>query len=338
MHWHLAYRQKLRPKDVTLRKLISTALFSALLYRCIGRSQVRHKSYFGQVPESEFVTGERISELCDVAFYSHGYLLSYPSVAKHTKSIVKVGTRLSENAHERRLVETSRVFFTKLDWIDYFVEEVIDRIHGDFVLFTHNSDMRAGSNQAVLEHPRLRRWFGCNMAPNVKTQGIPLGLENPDLWKRTDTQHLANNQMRFKDRLVYIYFNTKTNPKVRNRVARELEANGFRQSHPTQWREYIRQLARHKFCVSPEGNGIDTHRMWECIYLGVVPIVVRTPELEHWFCNLPILWVDNFTQINQDALLAVDVNSLKHHPCRSQHTAHTMTDIKQLMWKEFHLD
>ena len=40
--------------------------------------------------------------------------------------------------------------------------------------------------------------------------------------------------------------------------------------------ENQKRLANHGFCVCPEGNGVDTHRLWECLYLKVVPIVVKS--------------------------------------------------------------
>ena len=37
--------------------------------------------------------------------------------------------------------------------------------------------------------------------------------------------------------------------------------------------EFLSTLASHKFCIVPNGVGIDTDRLWECIFLNVVPIV-----------------------------------------------------------------
>jgi hypothetical protein len=33
-------------------------------------------------------------------------------------------------------------------------------------------------------------------------------------------------------------------------------------------------LAIFKFALCPEGNGIDTYRLWECFYFKVIPIVL----------------------------------------------------------------
>ena len=42
----------------------------------------------------------------------------------------------------------------------------------------------------------------------------------------------------------------------------------------------IKRLSEYKFCICPEGNGVDTHRLWECWYLKVIPIVIRTDFID----------------------------------------------------------
>lgn len=67
--------------------------------------------------------------------------------------------------------------------------------------------------------------------------------------------------------------------------------------------EFIRELSRHRFVVCPTGNGIDCHRIWEALYLGVVPIVRRCRALE-WFKDMPIMFVDDWTEVTPPNLAA----------------------------------
>ena len=54
--------------------------------------------------------------------------------------------------------------------------------------------------------------------------------------------------------------------------------------------------------LCPRGNGIDTHRMWESLYAGVYPVVQRHIAHKN-LDDLPILFVDDFKQINKKFLL-----------------------------------
>jgi hypothetical protein len=57
----------------------------------------------------------------------------------------------------------------------------------------------------------------------------------------------------------------------------------------------------HKFMACPEGNGIDTHRTWECLYIGCIPVMKRS-VFTSFFEHLPICFVNNWEEITEDFL------------------------------------
>ena len=59
-------------------------------------------------------------------------------------------------------------------------------------------------------------------------------------------------------------------------------------------------LARdYRFVICPRGNGIDTHRLWESLYRGSVPIVEKSPWSQY-FANLdiPLMEINHFEELN----------------------------------------
>jgi hypothetical protein len=40
--------------------------------------------------------------------------------------------------------------------------------------------------------------------------------------------------------------------------------------------KYLTTLASYKYAICPPGNGVDCHRIWECLYLGVIPILLHS--------------------------------------------------------------
>jgi len=62
-------------------------------------------------------------------------------------------------------------------------------------------------------------------------------------------------------------------------------------------RDYFIELAKHKSCICPRGNGIDTHRLWESIYLNVIPIVVKNDFIN--IENLPIIILDDWSDLDK---------------------------------------
>jgi len=65
---------------------------------------------------------------------------------------------------------------------------------------------------------------------------------------------------------------------------------------------YIRMLPHYKFIVSPEGNGIDCHRHYEALMAGCIPIVERNDRLFEKYGNCPILYTDDYSEINPEYL------------------------------------
>ena len=67
---------------------------------------------------------------------------------------------------------------------------------------------------------------------------------------------------------------------------------------------YCQQILEHKFMICPQGNGVDCHRNWEVLYLKRVPIMKKTAYLQELYKDYPVLFVDDFGDINKTLLTA----------------------------------
>ena len=71
----------------------------------------------------------------------------------------------------------------------------------------------------------------------------------------------------------------------------------------------LMRLSTYKFCICPEGNGVDTHRLWECLNLKVVPIVIAsefTDILIHQ--EIPLVVLDKWEDFDINTLNYSDYN------------------------------
>ena len=59
--------------------------------------------------------------------------------------------------------------------------------------------------------------------------------------------------------------------------------------------EYFKELKRHKYAICPRGNGLDTHRLWECLYLDVIPIMLKSDSTN--ISGLPIIYLDKWEDL-----------------------------------------
>lgn len=177
------------------------------------------------------------------------------------------------------------------------------------------------SHDALLAHPSLLRWFTKN--PSIvhpKLAPIPLGPK----WQYTSHQFFGEDKepilkilrthcmtplenFRNKDKLLYFHFGQTTDDPfytphkgIRNQVLTICQKD-FILSAGADFENYLVKLGEHRFALSPPGRGLDTHRTWEALMVGTIPIVIRSP-LDILYDKLPVLIVDDWSEITPEFL------------------------------------
>ncbi len=155
----------------------------------------------------------------------------------------------------------------------------------------------------------IKWWFAqnCNVADD-RLIPIPIGMEN-DEWTRPQNKKaiiisLANVDIQ-KRGVVYLNVNRATNferPQIYHLLEEEPWCMTEYGKNGDDYTRYARMIRGHKFTLCPEGNGMDTHRPWEALYLGSFPIVTRRHFTESFAEQLPFLIIDDWKQITKEFL------------------------------------
>jgi len=193
---------------------------------------------------------------------------------------------------------------------------------GRVVILSHNSDgciVPPGPGRSIREYDfvwqgipdNIIHWFGQNVDINdARLTPIPIGLERvrwyPQLHKHEAM--LSRATPRAAERppgLCYLNANTRIRVQ-REELYRRFEGQDWvtaeRGQNGIDFPHYARQLASHKFVLCPDGNGMDTHRTWEALYLGAFPIVQRHRFTEEFARLLPLVIVDDWGQVTREFL------------------------------------
>ena len=68
---------------------------------------------------------------------------------------------------------------------------------------------------------------------------------------------------------------------------------------------YLAELADASFIFSPPGFGWDCYRTWEALYVGAIPVLLKTgTQFDGMFADLPVLFVDSYMDVTEAMLLA----------------------------------
>lgn len=184
---------------------------------------------------------------------------------------------------------------------------VISSLSQKFIIITHNCDYNVDDSYMIPDN--VFRWFTQNVkTDNPKVHSLPIGLENnrwfPEQDKKGKMQRKLQQPKKFK-RMLYLNHSIRTNPAERQKpydLFKGLEwvtiGNG---ANGEGFDNYLDNIYNHPFVICPQGNGIDTHRTWECLYVNTIPVEKR--NLNNRFYNdLPICFVDDWEQITEKFL------------------------------------
>lgn len=161
-----------------------------------------------------------------------------------------------------------------------------------------------------------QHWFTVNKeVDSPAVTSTPLGITNDcadspmhRILGNTAVMREVSREPQVFTNLVYLNINVATYPAERSRV--------FAMFHGQPWvttdapvmtldgrRQFLRRLRAHKFALCPRGNGVDTHRFWEALYMGCIPIVRRELAMRE-FEDLPVCWVNDWAEVTEPFLVA----------------------------------
>ena len=177
-------------------------------------------------------------------------------------------------------------------------------------------------SKTILATKKVARIYGTNLQPVPQLSfSVPLGVTNfteeSDLHTLLgDVSHFvsADERSDHQDKFsltVSASFTSKNNKRVRGQVLRVLSALPRKFKVSVELPDFsaegrIRFLVntRHSaFTVCPEGNGVDTHRLWETLYMGGIPIVTPNPLMNSLYSQLPVLVINKWSDLANSQLL-----------------------------------
>jgi hypothetical protein len=207
--------------------------------------------------------------------------------------------RFLKNTLDFSKLKSDDIIYTHTFYADQLFEKLEKIEYQQNTVITHNSD-----NTVDFVPPDNVYWFTTNVNIRYKSiRSIPIGIEN-DFWLK-DKKKLMQQKLRDKKnfkRMLYVNHNVKTNPKERQKPYDLFSGKSWATvntgSNGQGYENYLDNIYNHPFVICPQGNGIDTHRTWECLYMNTIPIEKRNIN-NQFYTDLPILFVDDWEEITE---------------------------------------
>jgi hypothetical protein len=200
-------------------------------------------------------------------------------------------------------VENNDLVFLNLDYVEHFISYITKNTpKSKFRLVTHNSDRDFTYEMFSKLENYCNKIYAINCTfQNEKVIKIPIGFNDQS------TEVLDKQDFEFinKDNLIYLNFRTGHHISRKSCFEYFSKFDWVNINDETKYlpvSEFYSKLKHYKYCISPRGAGIDTHRLYECLLFGVIPII-KSSELDDLYEGMPFLKVNEWSEITHDFLI-----------------------------------
>jgi hypothetical protein len=166
----------------------------------------------------------------------------------------------------------------------------------------------------------IKKWYGQNVLINDdRFIPIPMGIENKiECYRRghgvgytdrmKEKEYFLNKENNIiPHNNIYANFQIKTNIRIREPLYKICkEVNHITWDYPNlSYEMFYNNILNHKMILCPAGNGVDTHRLWEILYCGRVPITIKEGNFKIYelYKNYPIIILDTADELYDEDLI-----------------------------------
>jgi hypothetical protein len=215
-----------------------------------------------------------------------------------------------------------------------FYKQCLHQFKNPIILITGDMDTTVPDDipdiNSILDHPNLLKWYAQNLSKkNVhpKLFHSPIGLDYHTLSFVTGNNHewgqfltpiqqekqLIQTKKQFisiqnvdSSKAVTNFHHSTFGYPIRRQTYREPILKALKNKDCIVWLpqqkriDFWNSCNQYAFVICPFGNGLDTHRTWETLILGRIPIIPKS-ELNELFKDLPVVEVEDEEWKNIDS-------------------------------------
>lgn len=255
---------------------------------------VMNKSVRSYFPEKHFVFKHHLVRNTAKLLSSFPYLSGdyFSNLADY--SFPEVSSKINQS----KLIN-AKVLYIPSNLFDQVIEEYKERLKCK-TLLSGNSDFEFRNLRVDLpksvERAFLQNSF---ISDNIRIFTLPIGIENLRHARNGFRSTMKVSDYISKKNRILIGPFSPTSP-IRKEIVK-IFANSkgpwdVIENHMSPY-EYPKIQSKYRYVLCPPGNGIDTHRLWETIYRGGIPIVLDDSWSRSLPPSLPLRLVESLTNL-----------------------------------------
>tara|TARA_B100000902_G_scaffold399837_1_gene472904 strand:+ start:4571 stop:5404 length:834 start_codon:yes stop_codon:yes gene_type:complete len=215
-------------------------------------------------------------------------------------------------------LDSGNCIFCKTD----FLQEDFNRIENlnkKVIVLSGNSDYPIDQWHVENAPKNLFKFYGQNvLCKDPRFIPVPMGVESSVVAKRginhgvfydrsKDLQDLLisysedQKDVSKASKFIYANYSVYTNQNHRQEILDFIgNIDYINWSHGKSTIDFHKDILDHRITLCPAGNGVDTHRLWEVIYLNRIPLTIKTGDYAIYYDlykHLPIIILDSIEEL-----------------------------------------
>lgn len=254
-----------------------------------------------------YINGQKFVLLADKIFIANLPVNEFKKISCKNYKVLKENNNLVTFKSKNLNLSSGDIVYCSANHVELFFHYLKQHKNLKHIILISGQSDRSINRTVFKKMPNnIIKWYSTNIDyKHKKLIPIPLGIANDYSPKNIREKDFSkfNNKSHDKSENLYINLQKNTNSSERNNVYQLFNnENWVTKKEPNlNIFQYMEDLSKYKFVLCPWGNGIDTHRLWESLYLGSIP-VTKSHITYNSVSNLPIIFVENFEDITLDYL------------------------------------
>jgi hypothetical protein len=261
----------------------------------IHSKQLYQFSSVFDITYDDLITGDRITSLCDFVLTTTEIYNFHKNLENFTKEIIIIkdmknininllNSYFTDHCKKNKTKIVKLFIYTHI--VEQFTQYILPYLNNEikYVLYIHNSDHSFGEEyNKLIDSDIIEKIYTQNVDVDVDVRNnkitlLPIGIAN-SMWKHGNLLEVYSVMSSIykinKECNIYVNINPNTYYYRKNILDKIIEKGNLKLSGSKPYKEYLMELSKHRFCLCIRGNGIDTHRFWESLYLGVIPVIIN---------------------------------------------------------------
>lgn len=267
------------------------------------------------IPEDKFLTGNNFAKISDV-IYSEA--IDIKESNNLDTNNIETSYTLEENIFIYSIknfsLKENQIIFCKSDYLLDLFAKLHNVKLSNIKLITAQAATPSIDKKLFKLKPRcISEWYSINIKYLHKSLiPIPLGLGNNFSDVNLHPQDFINNYQNdnsLRVNKIFCSFNINTNS-VRKEYMETAQSNKNLFTvinEKINKYKFFENLKKHNYVLCPPGYGVDTHRFWESMYSGCVPVATKNYIYDKYFYD-HYLAFENIEELNLEPNKLANLN------------------------------